>query len=249
MFRKVHHVGIVVRSLEAALDFYRDCLGLPVVRMAEVPDQRVRAALLASGESELELLEPTDPSTGVARFLAKRGEGLHHLCLETDDVAGELTRFGARGVPLIDRVPRPGLAGRIGFLHPGACAGVLVELATPTEARPPAAAPLRLCRVVVGTEDPVGLGERFQSLFGLPLQEINAGKRVQAEAGPVALLLVPADQAGGTLGMLALALQTDDLSAAIARLEAGRRGFLRGAREITVEPASSHGVPLHISQP
>lgn len=249
MIHKVHHVGIAVRSLETALGFYRDGLGLPVTRRAEVPDQGVRAALLASGESEIELLEPTAPSSGVARFLAKRGEGLHHLCLETEDVDGELVRLDGHGVPLIDKVPRPGLAGRIAFLHPGACGGVLVELATPDGHDPSLPAPLRLRRLVVAAEHPAELGGRLHSLFGLPLQGINTGPRVQVDAGRVALLIVPPEQAGGSRGMLALSLQTDDLAAVIARLERGGRGFLRGAREITVEPASSHGVPLHISQP
>lgn len=248
MIRKVHHVGVVVRSLETALGFYRDGLGLPVTRTAEVPDQGVRAALLAAGESAIELIEPTEPSTGVARFLAKRGEGLHHLCLESEDVAGELAGLAARGVELIDKVPRHGLAGRIGFLHPGACAGVLVELATPDGQGAPARAPLRRRRLVVGSEDPAGFAERLRSLFGLAVAQINSGQRLQLEAGPVAPLIVPAGQAGGGRGMLALSLLTDDLAAVVARLEERGREFLRGAREITVGPAWSHGVPLHISQ-
>lgn len=248
MIRKVHHVGVVVRGLEAALGFYRDKLGLPVTRTAEVADQGVRAALLAAGESEIELIEPIEPSTGVARFLAKRGEGLHHLCLESEDVGKELARLAGQGVPLIDKVPRPGLTGRVGFLHPGACGGVLVELATPDGEGPSLRTGLRLRRLVVGSEDPAGLAERLRSLFGLGVEQLNAGRRLQVEAGSVALLIVPAAQAGGTRGMLALSLGTDDLAAAVTRLEAAGQGFLRGAREITVEPSSSHGVPLHITQ-
>ncbi|HEU5322894.1 MAG TPA: VOC family protein, partial [Methylomirabilota bacterium] len=87
MVRRIHHVGIVVERLKRAFGFYRDVLGLPVLREAELPDQGVRAALLAAGDSEVELLEPLHPDTGVGRFLARRGEGLHHLCFETPDVA------------------------------------------------------------------------------------------------------------------------------------------------------------------
>src|SRR5262249_11602972 len=95
------------------------------------PDQGVRAALLELGESEIELLEPIDPSGGVAKFLEKRGEGLHHICFATDDVAAELAATKAKGIPLIDQQPRRGLAGMICSLHPQAQHGVLVEYAEP----------------------------------------------------------------------------------------------------------------------
>lgn len=133
MIRRIHHVGIVVKRLTEAYAFYRDVLGLPLVREAQLADQGVRAALLAAGDSEIELLEPLGPSTPVGRFLARRGEGLHHLCFETPDVGASLVVLKDRGVDLLDTAPRPGLAGQIGFLHPRACAGVLVELATPIE--------------------------------------------------------------------------------------------------------------------
>ena len=131
MLTKIHHVGIVVRSLDAAYAFYRDALGLPVHKEAVIQDQGVRAALLTIGESEIELLEPTAPGTGVARFLDQRGEGLHHLCFETDDVGRELESARRRGVTLIDQQPRAGLAGMICFLHPKSNHGVLIEYAQP----------------------------------------------------------------------------------------------------------------------
>jgi methylmalonyl-CoA/ethylmalonyl-CoA epimerase len=128
---RIHHVGIVVRNLEAGYRFYRDALGLPLEKEAVIEDQGVRAALLRCGESEIELLEPISDAGGVGKFLARRGEGLHHVCFETDDVDRELARAKARGVTAIDAQPRPGLAGRICFLHPRDCAGVLVEYAEP----------------------------------------------------------------------------------------------------------------------
>lgn len=131
MLTKIHHIGIVVRSLEAAYAFYRDALSLPVHKEAIIQDQGVRAALLTIGESEIELLEPIAPGTGVARFLAQRGEGLHHLCFETDDVNQELETAKRRGVTLIDQQPRAGLAGMICFLHPKSNHGVLIEYAQP----------------------------------------------------------------------------------------------------------------------
>ncbi len=131
MLKKIHHVGIVVRNLEESYAFYRDTLGLPVHKVATVEDQGVKAALLTIGNSEIELLEPINPAGGVAKFLERRGEGLHHVCFETDNVARELDATMAKGIAVIDKTPRKGLAGMICFLHPKANHGVLVEYAEP----------------------------------------------------------------------------------------------------------------------
>lgn len=131
MLKKVHHVGIVVPSLDQAMKFWRDLLGLHLTKSAVVQDQGVKAALLEAGGSEIELLEPIDPENGVGKFLARRGGGLHHVCFETSDVAAELEATKARGIQVIDQKPRPGLAGMICFLHPKATRGVLVEYAQP----------------------------------------------------------------------------------------------------------------------
>jgi len=134
MLKKIHDVGIVVPNLEKAMSFWQGLIGLPLVKTAVVQDQGVRAALLKAGESEIELLEPLEPENGVGKFLARRGGGLHHVCFETQDVAGELSRARAKGIQLIDQQPRPGLAGLICFLHPKATRGVLIEYAQPHEA-------------------------------------------------------------------------------------------------------------------
>lgn len=131
MITKIHHVGIVVRSAEEALKFYRDALGLPVTADRVVEDQGVRGVLLQVGNSEIELIEPTRTDTGVYRFLESRGEGMHHLCFETDDVERELEAAKAKGIQVIDEKPRRGLAGMICFLHPKSNHGVLVEFAQP----------------------------------------------------------------------------------------------------------------------
>ena len=133
MIHKIHHLAIAVKDLEEALRFYRDTLGLPVHEQAVREDQGVKAALLTIGESEIELLEPLGPDTPVGRFLERRGEGIHHICLQTDDIDKELAELKAKGVELIDQEPRQGLAGRICFLHPRSTKGVLVELAQPSE--------------------------------------------------------------------------------------------------------------------
>ncbi len=131
MLKKIHHVGIVVRSLEESYAFYRDTLGLPIHKVATVEDQGVKAALLTIGNSEIELLEPINANGGVAKFLERRGEGLHHVCFETDNVSRELETTVAKGIAVIDKAPRKGLAGMICFLHPKANHGVLVEYAEP----------------------------------------------------------------------------------------------------------------------
>jgi methylmalonyl-CoA/ethylmalonyl-CoA epimerase len=133
VIQKIHHIGIVVRNLEEALTFYRDILGLRVHKEDVIQDQGVKAALLPLGDSEIELLEPIVPDTGIARFLERRGEGLHHLCFQTEDIEGELARLKAKNVELIDQQPRRGLAGMICFLHPRAIRGTLVELAQPMD--------------------------------------------------------------------------------------------------------------------
>jgi methylmalonyl-CoA/ethylmalonyl-CoA epimerase len=248
MIRKIHHVGIVVEKLPRAYRFYRDTLELPLIMEAEIRDQGVRAALLAAGESEIEFLEPIQAGTGVARFLEKRGEGLHHVCFETEDVGTALSRLKASGVALIDETPRNGLAGRIDFLHPRACAGVLVELATPVSGSEPETSPLRLKRVIIGSHDPQGSAQIFRRLFALPEEPINGGPRTMLSAGQSGILLVPAEEVGGQDGMVALSVVAEDFSAVSARLRAAGAAVLSGAGELTVEPRSSHGVHLHISR-
>ena len=125
---RIHHVAVVVRSIEASLALYRDMLGLPLETIMDIPSDRVRIAFLGVGQSKVELVQPTDDTTGVARFLASKGEGFHHLCLEVENLAEELTRLAINGVELIDSSPRRGAEGPVAFLHPRSCGGVLVEL-------------------------------------------------------------------------------------------------------------------------
>src|SRR6185436_1647071 len=116
---KIDHLGIAVPSLAEALDAYR-ALGFEASETHDVPSEKVRAAFLPVGESRLELLEPTDPSSAIARFLETR-KGLHHVCVLVEDIEASLAELKARGVPLIDEAPRPGAGGsRVAFLHPKA---------------------------------------------------------------------------------------------------------------------------------
>jgi methylmalonyl-CoA/ethylmalonyl-CoA epimerase len=124
---KIDHLGIAVPSLEEAIAAY-EALGFRVEKTREVPTEKVRAAFLPVGESRLELLEPSEPSSVIARFLERRS-GLHHVCVLVDDLDGALAAMKARGVPLLDEKPRAGAGGcRVAFVHPKGAGGVLLEL-------------------------------------------------------------------------------------------------------------------------
>ncbi|HJQ22830.1 MAG TPA: methylmalonyl-CoA epimerase [Blastocatellia bacterium] len=130
---KIDHLGIAVRSIADSLGFYREALGLELEGTETVADQGVTVAMLPVGESRIELLEPVSEDSTVARFIAKRGEGLHHICYEVDDLAAKLAELGARGVRVLDGYPRRGAEGKlVAFLHPANANGVLVELVEKT---------------------------------------------------------------------------------------------------------------------
>jgi len=123
------HIGIAVANLEEALRFYRDALGLEIETPEEAPSQRVRAHFIPTGDCALELLEATDEESPIAKYIARRGPGLHHITLRVDDIVAALARLKSRGVRLIDDTPRPGAHGSlVAFIHPSSAHGVLVEL-------------------------------------------------------------------------------------------------------------------------
>jgi methylmalonyl-CoA epimerase len=125
---KIHHVAIVVRSIDGSLPLWRDLLGLELEDVMDIPTDQVRIAFLGVGESKVELVEPTDDTTGVSRFLESKGEGFHHVCFEVDNLAEALIRLELDGLELIDTAPRRGAEGPVAFIHPRSCQGVLVEL-------------------------------------------------------------------------------------------------------------------------
>jgi methylmalonyl-CoA epimerase len=125
---RIHHVAVVVRDLEVALAFYRDTLRVELDVVMPMESDGVKIGFLPVGESSIELVQPTRDDTGVARFLANKGEGFHHVCLEVDDLAAELDRLAGQAIELIDTAPRRGAEGPVAFIHPRSCHGVLVEL-------------------------------------------------------------------------------------------------------------------------
>jgi methylmalonyl-CoA epimerase len=143
---RLDHIGIAVRELSEALGFYRDALGLHVEAPEDVPSQRVRAHFIPVGEPALELLEATAPDSAIAKYVEKRGPGIHHITLRVDDIATVLAKLKAKGVRLVDEHPRPGAEGAlVAFVHPSAAHGVLVELKQGGERR---ATPVRAARAV-----------------------------------------------------------------------------------------------------
>jgi methylmalonyl-CoA/ethylmalonyl-CoA epimerase len=270
MLTRVHHVGLVVRRLEDGLAFWRDTLGLGVSAQATVRDQGVKAALLPIGRSEIELLEPIDPQGGVAKFLEKRGEGLHHVCFETPDVAAELAAARAQELPLIDQAPRQGLAGMICFLHPKGTRGVLVEFATP----PPgqhhhgpcgtgAFAGVALREVTARSREAASAAELFATKLGLARGPAEATNELIAAAvtvggvclrfvsadpraaGPVATALRAGVEANGE-GIAGLVLEVRNLGGAAAAL--ATRGAERDADLLRLDATRCHGVPLTVAR-
>jgi len=129
MLTKINHIGVAVTSIEEALPFYRDSLGMTLSGTEEVTSQLVKVAFLSIGESKIELLEPTSPESPVAKFLEKNGPGVHHVAYGVNDIEAAIARLTAEGTRMIDAVPRLGAHGaRIAFIHPKSSGGVLTEL-------------------------------------------------------------------------------------------------------------------------
>lgn len=232
MIDRIHHVGVVVHSADEALGFYRDIMGLPVTADEVVEEQGVRGVLLQVGENEIELLQTTREDTGVARFLATRGQTLHHICFSTDNIEGELGRLKAEGVELIDQTPRVGLAGLVAFVHPRACHGVLVELA-----QPPADAHTSSAKgfdhLAVSVKDQAVAAATWKKIAGLELvNTIDTGTILigQMPSGQCMIELItptsadsPAAQRLAEQGESAssmVAIEVDDIDAEVARYRA-----------------------------
>ncbi len=129
MIGKIDHIGIAVKDVEERLKLYRDVLGLTDVHSEIVPSENAKVGFVKLGESEIELLESTTPDGVLARFIEKRGEGIHHIALTVDDCAATLAALRTAGVQTLDEIPRPGAGGtRVAFIHPKATGGVLIEL-------------------------------------------------------------------------------------------------------------------------
>jgi len=229
---RLHHVAIVTGSADDALGFYRDKLGLHVTEDRVMDAQGVRGVLLAYGESEVEILEPVVPDTGVDRFYKSRGSTLHHFCFRTDDIRAELARIKALGdVELIDQEPREGLAGEIAFLHPRSMHGVLIELA---QTRPDAhhSDEKGIDHVVCRVSDLQAVAKDWERILGLKLVnviETPTSKIGQVQCGQVMIELIEplpgspmAEQLAneGERALPMVALDIPDIASKVASLRA-----------------------------
>ena len=125
----LEHVAIAVKDLDVAVKYYVEVLGFPAPELEEVPEQKVRTAVFGHGMGRIELICPTDGSSSVAKFLEKRGEGLHHVCVEVDDIVETLAELKRKGAQLLDETPKRGAGGaKVAFIHPKGAHGVLTEL-------------------------------------------------------------------------------------------------------------------------
>ena len=126
---KINHIAVAVSDIENALKFWRDALGLELDELRDVPSESAQIAFLPVGGTEIELVRPTSDDSGLAKYIKKRGQGMHHLCLETDDIEGMMAQLKKKGVQLINESPRVGAEGKkYAFIHPKSTGGVLVEL-------------------------------------------------------------------------------------------------------------------------
>jgi methylmalonyl-CoA/ethylmalonyl-CoA epimerase len=128
MIRRLNHISVAVASIDDALKFYRDLLGLEVVETAKLDDRELKVAFVKIGDTEIELLEPISQDNTVTRFIERRGPGLHHICLEVDDIEATMAELSARGAEFVDPEPRSGAVGQVAFILPETGRGVLVEL-------------------------------------------------------------------------------------------------------------------------
>jgi methylmalonyl-CoA/ethylmalonyl-CoA epimerase len=269
---RLHHVAAVVADADSALGFWRDTLGLPVAKDRIVEEQGVRGVLLALDNAEIELIQPVTPDSGVARYLADRGEGFHHICFESTDVAADLIAASKAGIKMIDETPREGLAGSIGFLHPRANHGVLIEYAQPPDDEAPRptsddpSAPQRVRHAVCAARDLDAATATFCEHFGLheaerhqsdPFAVVGSFLAFGGEEMSARLEFVtpttddPAHPLVERLskgeGLFRLVLQVPDLAACVAKLEAAGLpsvDHLGDGSVVEVGPEGTNGVRL-----
>lgn len=261
MISDVHHVGIAVRDMAAALRFYSEALGLPVVKEGDAPARGARVALIAVGGSYLELVQPVTDGSPFARHIEEWGEGLHHVALRTDDVDALVASLREWGVPLEDERPREGFTGRLSFLAPEAMDGALLEVVQPppelTGGSAPAGAITRIDHVVMRLPDVEEACRRMRYYFGVETKrsfERGETRFSFLRPGDVVLELIGPSAPAGTglmIGFIAgLAFECVGIDALAAELKA--RGLpvgephpaLQGGRIVSVHADGACGVPV-----
>jgi methylmalonyl-CoA/ethylmalonyl-CoA epimerase len=259
MIRDVHHVGIAVRDMEAAYAFYRDALGLPLVKEGVVPARAVKAAVLAAGRSYLELVQPVKDESPFARHIEERGEGLHHLALLSDAIDAQVEALREAAAPLEDHEPRAGFTGRLSYLHPQAFDGALLEVVQPEAGLRgdghKEGAVTRIDHVVLRVPDAQATCERFETYFDVPTKRsFERGPMLFAFLRPgdvIIEVIGPKDGGDPDSGRIAgLAFEVkgiDDLAASLKE-----KGYpvgephpaLQGGRIVSVHHSGACGVPV-----
>ncbi len=260
MITDVHHVGIAVRDMTAALRFYGEALGLPVVRKAETPARGVQLTLVAVGGSYLEMVQPTTADSPFAEHIGQRGEGLHHVALHTDDVNALVVALRDRGVPLQDTEPREGFTGHLSRLEPEAMDGAVLEIVEPYPDLPREAAEggviRRIDHVVLRLPDVEAACRRLHDYFGMETKRTfeRGGTRFSfLRPGDVILELIgpsvpPSEPRPGFIA--GLAFEVVGIDALTADLKA--RGLpvgephpaIQGGRIVSVNAGGTCGVPV-----
>jgi len=259
MITGVHHVGIALHSLDEACAFYRDALGLPVVKEGVAAARGVRAAMLAVGRSYLEILQPFSDDSPFARHIAERGEGLHHVALRSDDVESLVAALREKGVPLEDREPRDGFTGRLSYLAAEAFDGALLEVVQPERglegAQPPGGHITRIDHVVLRVPSVDAVSERFEDWFEVPAKRrFERGETQFAFMRPGDVVIeVIGPKSGGEAGsgrIAGLAFEVKGIDEMAAALK--KKGFpvgephpaLQGGRIVSVHQSGACGVPV-----
>ncbi len=259
MITDVHHVGIAVSDLDGALALYRDALGLPCLKEGDMSSRGVRVAMLAAGRSYLEIIQPTAETSPFAKFIAERGQGLHHVALWSTEIEADVARLRDLGVPLEDREPRQGFTGRLSYLHVSAFDGAQLELVEPEAALAGDNASsghiTRIDHVVLRVPSVTAVSERFESWFGVPTKRtMERGEQAFAFMRPGDVVIeVIGPKTGGDphSGRVAgLAFEVTGIDALAEDLRAGGYPIgephpaLQGGRIVSVHHTGACGVPL-----
>ena len=266
---RIHHIGIAVHDADQAAEVWRDTFGLEVALDTELESQGVRGVIFPLDNCEIELLQPTRPDTGIARYLENSGEGFHHICFESTDVASDLVAAKQMGMQMIDETPREGLTGMIGFIHPRSNHGVLVEYAQPPDDAPRHTAPENapgphaLHHMTIAVNDIGTVARSFAERFGFqgrePFRADHLGLEGQfLDLGQTAMELVrPLEGSGGPLprkleqtgeGMFMLALTVRDAEASVAHLREAGWTVTDASAGAFISPKHSNGARLRLSE-
>ena len=189
MFKRIDHIGIAVRDIEAAAAKFESAYGLTVAAQEEIEDQQLIAALVPTANVRFELMQPTMPDSVVGRYIERRGEGIHHVCFEVDDIRAEIETLKGRDVQLIQGAPREGFVGEVEFIHPKSARGVLTEIAQVTR-RTETDTELKLHHITIATPDRDEAADTWSKNFGLPIT-----RKAERDGAPIATAWLDAGDA------------------------------------------------------